>query len=78
MNYQNILKIAEKKIGSEYEYIITDIKECIASGSTGGEISCMVGKYLKDLKIKKNQAYSILEKDIEIYLLECKKHGLHI
>ncbi|HQH17913.1 MAG TPA: hypothetical protein PKZ43_00025 [Bacteroidales bacterium] len=78
MDYQKILRIAEKKIGLEFNYIVMDIKECIACGSSGGEISMMIGKYLNDLKINNFQAYSILKEDIEMYLLECKKHGLLI
>jgi len=78
MDYLGILKIAEKKLGLEFNYIINDIEVCIASGSTGGEISGLVGKYLKDLELKNKQAYNILKKDIEQYILECKKQGLFI
>lgn len=78
MDYQRILTIAEDKLGNEFSYIVRDIKECIASGSTGGEISSMVGKYLKDLETNNKLAYSIIEKDIQFYLLQCKKHGLYV
>lgn len=78
MDYQGILKIVEKKMKLDFDYIIRDIKDCISMGSTGGEISSIVGKYLKDLEINNYQAYSILKEDIEKYLLECKKQGLYI
>lgn len=76
MDYQRILTIAEDKLGNEFSYIVKDIKECIASGSTGGEISSMVGKYLKDLEINNKLAYSMIKEDVQFYLLQCKKHGL--
>ncbi len=78
MDYQRILTTAEATLKNEYEYIVRDIKECISSGSTGGEISSIVGKYLKDLRSKNPHAYYLLEKDIQVYLAECKKQGLQI
>jgi len=78
MDYQSILKIAEIKLNGEFDYIIRDIKKSISAGSTGGEIISMVGKYLKDLKINNPQAYTLLEKDIQLYLRECKRQGLDI
>jgi len=78
MDYQHILNKAKDKYSGDFDYIIQEIENCIASGSTGGEISSMVGKYLKDLKIKNNVAYLLLEKDIQSYLNECKKQGLEI
>lgn len=78
MDYQNVLKIVEYKLGEDYNNIINDLNEFISIGSTGGEISSMVGKYLKDLRITNNSAYSILKEDIDRYLLECKRHGLYI
>jgi hypothetical protein len=78
MDYEKILKISIKKLQNEYPEIIDGIKNCIAMGSTGGEIMFMVGKYLKDLKCVNNQAYSVIKEDIENYLNECKKNGLII
>lgn len=78
MNYQHILMIIENKLEGKFGYIIEDIRKRIASGSTGGEISSMVGKYLKELKFSNPIAYSLLEGDIQLYIHECKKHGLDI
>lgn len=78
MDYQHILALAEDKFKNEFSYIIEDIKISIASGSTGGEISARVGKYLKDLEINNKPAYNIIARDIEFYLLSCRKHGLSI
>jgi len=78
MDYQHILAIAENKLKGKFDYIIKDIKNQISSGSTGGEISSMVGKYLKDLKINNLTAYSLFENDIQFYISECKRHGLDV
>ena len=78
MDYQQILAVAENRFKEEFSDIIKDLKDLISSGSTGGEISSMVGKYLKDLKAKNPNAYGLIENEIRLYLLECKKHGLII
>ncbi len=78
MDYRNILSVAEDKLGNIYPDVVFDMQELISSGSTGGEISSMVGKYLKDLEIKNREAYSIMEKDIQLYLFHCKKQGLYV
>lgn len=74
MDYQKILQIVKNKVNSDY--IIKDIQDCISRGSTGGEISFMVGKYLKDLEFKDNKVYSVLKEDISKYLIECENQGL--
>jgi hypothetical protein len=78
MDYQKILDVAEQKLGSEYIEVISNLKECISAGSTGGEITSMVGHYLKHLKYKNEKAYFVLEKDIKEHLLSCKENGLFI
>lgn len=78
MNYQGFLEIAGNKFNGEFNDVLNDIRKCISSGSTGGEISSAVGKYLKDLKLTNPIAYSLLESDIRSYIYECKKHGLEI
>jgi hypothetical protein len=78
MSYQNILIVAEEKLKGEFNSVIIDIKECISSGSTGGEITSMVGKYLKDLETNNKPAYSVMENEIHKYLRYCKKIGLEI
>ena len=78
MDYQKILYIVEKKIGSEFPEILQDIKDHIISGSTGGEITFMVGKYLKDLEKTNFIAYNLLRIEIEDYIIKCKKEGLII
>ena len=78
MDYQKVLNTVESKLSGKFDNIINDIKERISSGSTGGEIASMVGKYLKDLKFAHPDAYFLLREDIELYILECKKQGLEI
>jgi hypothetical protein len=78
MDYEKILKISKEKLKDKYPEIIEEIKNCIISGSTGGEIIFRVGKYIKDLECMNNGAYSIIRKDIEDYLNECKKNGIII
>lgn len=75
MNYQNILITATNKIGTEFPDVINDIEYRISAGSTGGEIIGMVGKYLKDLEMTNPAAYSILIKEIEEYISDCKRIG---
>lgn len=78
MDYNTLLQIAESKLGIEFNHIIKDIKYHISAGCTGGEISMMVGKYLKDLQYNDINAYSILKDDINMYLLYLRKQGLII
>lgn len=78
MDYQRILNIAKEKIEIEFPEIINDIKNCISAGSTGGEIAFIVGKYLKDMEKTNPTAYTLMRKEIEEYIIECKKEGLII
>jgi|GEM_PF-4119814 len=78
MDYQNIMSKAKNKLKGQFDYIIDDIAGKISSGSTGGEISSTVGKYIKDLEINNPAAYSLLRNDIQLYLRECEKQGLNI
>jgi hypothetical protein len=76
MTYQQILEIAEVRLQNKFPYVVTDLRDQIASGSTGGEIMGLVGKYLKNLKKNNSEAYSILENEIVEYLSECKRYGI--
>ena len=78
MDCQHILAIAEIKLKGKSDYIIKEIQDRISSGSTSGEISSMVGKYLKDLKLNNKTVYFLLEDDINEYIRECKENGLEI
>lgn len=78
MDYQKVLDITENKLNKKFDFVINDIKNCIESGSTRGEISSILGKYLKDLKVNNYQAYAILEEDINKYISDCRKNGLKI
>jgi hypothetical protein len=68
MNYTEILAIAESRLVPEYDYVVSEIKLRISSGSTGGEIGSLVGGYLKELKDQRHPAYLILEPEIDLYL----------
>lgn len=76
--YQYILQILESKLSGRFDNVIDDIKSLISIGCTGGEITSMVGKYLKDLETTNHQVYEILKDDILFYLNECRKQGLYI
>ena len=78
MNYQKTLDTIKNKIGDEFPSIINDIEICIMAGSTGGEITSMVGKYLKDLEKTNLRAYNLMRNEIEDYIIGCKKEGLII
>ena len=52
MDYQKTLDTIKNKIGDEFPSIINDIEICIMAGSTGGEITSMVGKYLGTFRSK--------------------------
>lgn len=75
MDYQKILKKAVDKLQDKFPQVVEDIEDCISSGSTGGEIISSVGKYVKDLEFKNNEAYNILKNEIQEYLQLCKKNG---
>lgn len=75
MDYRIVLTIVEEKLGNSFPYIADDIKDLIASGSTGGEIMSMIGKYLKDLQEKNETAYDLIKEDILKYLEHCRKNG---
>jgi hypothetical protein len=78
MDYQKALNAAENKLPAEFASVVQDIKNCIRSGSTGGEIIGRVGKYLKDLKFTNEKAFLILKEDIDNYIMECEKHDIII
>lgn len=78
MNYQNTLDAIKKKIENKYPSVIKDIEICIIAGSTGGEITSMIGKYLKDLEKINPNAYNLIRNEIKEYIIECKKEGLSI
>lgn len=78
MDYQKILKVAENNLQNEFPEIFENIKNCIISGSTGGEIISRVGKYLKDLQFINVDAYNLIKEDIVNYLLVCKQNGIII
>ncbi|WP_310560429.1 hypothetical protein [Flavobacterium sp.] len=78
MDYQKTLDTIKNKIGDKFPTVINDIEICIMAGSTGGEITSMVGKYLKDLEKTNLRAYSLIRNEIEDYIVECKKEGLII
>lgn len=72
MDYREILSIVEQKLYPEHSMIIEELKICILSGSTGGEIHANVARYLHDLQFHNRIAYSILKNEIDKYLLELK------
>ena len=78
MNYICILEIAKKRLINENMYIVDDINQCILSGSTGGEITSIVGSYLLNLKAKNFKAYQLMEDEINKFLIESKNNGLEI
>lgn len=78
MSYQKILDIFKNKIGDEFPSVINDIEVCIMAGSTGGEITSMVGKYLKDLEKTNLIVFNLISNEINDYIIECKKQGLII
>ena len=78
MNYICILEIAKKRLINENMYIVDDINQCILSGSTGGEITSIVGSYLLNLKSKNFKAYQLMEDEINKFLRESKNNGLEI
>jgi hypothetical protein len=78
MNYICILEIAKKRLINENMYIVDDINQCILSGSTGGEITSIVGSYLLNLKAKNFKAYQLMEDEINKFLRESKNNGLEI
>ncbi|MEZ4909513.1 MAG: hypothetical protein R2774_01495 [Saprospiraceae bacterium] len=78
MNYICILEIAKKRLINENMYIVDDINQCIQSGSTGGEITSIVGSYLLNLKAKNFKAYQLMEDEINKFLRESKNNGLDI
>ncbi|KGO92191.1 hypothetical protein [Flavobacterium subsaxonicum] len=78
MDYQKILNVSESKLQLRFSDVVENIKDCIISGSTGGEIISKVGKYLKDLKFTDIEAYLVIENDIITYLKTCKENGIII
>lgn len=73
-----MLIVAEENFRFKHPEVIADIKDCISSGATGGEIISRVGKYLKDLEFSNKNAYLIIEDSIKNYLEICKNNGIII
>jgi hypothetical protein len=78
MNYQEIKEIIKNKLSIDYEEVVLEIEECISRGSTGGEITAMVGYYLKNLSKKNSSAYELIKYEIDLYLKNCEDMGLII
>lgn len=78
MNYLEIKEIIKNKLPKNHKEVIKEIDRCIESGSTGGEITSMIGFYLKNLDRNNFKDYHLIKEDIEIYLKSCKDMGLII
>lgn len=73
-----INKIKEKAKANDQSEVIDEIDSLIKSGSTGSEITAMIGKYLYDIQYTNPNLYKILENEICNYLEYCYKNGLLI
>ncbi|MBI5372667.1 MAG: hypothetical protein HZA79_11660 [Sphingobacteriales bacterium] len=79
MNLNDILERIRKKCREQNCIdVINEIDLRIESGSTGSEITAMVGKYLVDLKQLNSALYKSLENEILYYLQYCKEYGIII
>ncbi|WP_116790380.1 hypothetical protein [Flavobacterium psychrotrophum] len=78
MDYERILNVAKLKFQTKFPKIVNDLEECIAAGSTGGEIIVRVGKYLYDLKNMNKIAYLEIQEEIISYLNSCRANGILI
>ena len=78
MNYPELKEIIKNKLSIDYEEVVLEIEECISRGSTGGEITAMVGYYLKNLSKKNSSAYELIKYEIDLYLKNCEDMGLII
>lgn len=78
MDYREIEKIIKEKLEFENNKILSNISDCILSGSTDGEIKSILGKYLKDLEVNEPYLFNILKFEIQKFISECKKEGLYI
>lgn len=77
MNYSEIVQIFEKEPSAQNA--ADDLKKIIRSGATGGEISSMVGFYLKNtLRLSNAIIYQLFQKEIDEYLNQCKNNGVFI
>ena len=78
MDYQELLIVLKQKLLNEHPDIIKKVEVYVKAGSTGGEITMMVGKYLKDLKFTNYNAYKLVKKEILDFLSACEKQGLFL
>jgi hypothetical protein len=60
MDYNKIVSNAEDKLINSHPEVIKDLKDIIASGSTGGEIIGMTEGYFKSLEYSNKDAYYCL------------------
>jgi hypothetical protein len=67
MNYQHIIEIAKQKLSKDYQHILDEIDELVTIGSTGGEITSMLGRFLIELEAKDINAYNLIKVEIEKY-----------
>jgi hypothetical protein len=70
--------IKSKLIQQGLTKYIADIDNCIASGSTGGEITSMVGSYLINLKVNDKNIAELIGQEIDEYNDECKRIGIFL
>lgn len=73
MDYLKILQKAESKDASAAFILI--LKDCIESGSTGGEIISCIGSHLNDNKKGLTRDYCLLKNEINQYLHDCVVNG---
>ena len=78
MDYE-LLKIIQKKLNENgYSKISEDLSKIVRSGSTGGEITSMVGKYLYDLKNRNHKLNDLIGSEIDSFINYSYDQGLRI
>ena len=79
MDFNTIIEEIKKKwTSSNNQNLIVELDNVISSGSTGMEITFMVGSFLVKLKGDNPSAYKIIISDIQDYLKLCKENGIKI
>ena len=78
MDYDRINLIKQTLEKEGFSAVSLEIDEIISSGSTGGEITMMVGKFLLDL-IKHNvEVNKLIRNDVEEFQLYARSIGLEL
>ena len=79
MSYNQIIaNIFQKAKQNGFLNLEQEINQIIEKGTTGSEITAMVGQYLLNIQTSNPELFLLIQDDVQLYIEQCKKQGLII